>query len=79
METRPVFPNPYRREYLEYKDSLINQLAVFIDELLTNTLNNPNAPQAVKDLNIKETISSFLNNQNEFMECDDAISENSSY
>lgn len=78
IEKHPVIPNPYRREFLEYRDSLINQVSNFLVEVLAKSVRDSKAIQIIKDINIKDSLSSFLNNQDDYMDCD-AISVHSSY
>lgn len=77
-ESQPIIPNPYRSEFLEYRDSLINQLATFVEDLITSYFHDPTVVHTFKNINIKDSISKFLDNHNDSMDCD-ALSELSSY
>lgn len=82
----PVIPNPHRRDFMEYKESIIDKISIFVGNLIQSTFNSPNASQAIENLNIKESLSSYLDTQPsllhyqaENMEYNDASSEHSSY
>lgn len=74
----PVIPNPYRREFIEYRESLINQFSNFFVYFLTNTIGETGTALLMKNHNIKDSLSSYLINQDDLMDCD-AQSEKSSY
>lgn len=72
-----VTPNPYRAEFLEYRESLVGYLTEYIKSLINNTTGNLNATQTLGSVDIKRAVSRILYNCDDYES--DGPSEKSSY
>lgn len=55
-----VLPNPYREEFMSYKESLV-EISGFINNLISSLVPS-NANTIVSELNVKESLSNLFNN-----------------
>lgn len=55
-----ILPNPYREEFMSYKNSLVEQISNFIIGLIQNLLTSSPNIDSINQLNIKETLAELF-------------------
>lgn len=61
-KSSPVTPNPYRDEFMEYKQILTEKITILISQLLTSIMQtNDSTNISIEHLNLKDSISSLIN------------------
>lgn len=61
-QSHPIIPNPYRDDFMNYKDRLVDQIINFIDKLLSTTFAAQSNINNLDTVKIKESLTSLITN-----------------